>query len=82
MKTYQSKLAPGQTAWFMQNNKVVSKPVGTVTIRSVVDEKGNPSHETIDYSFRAYKATSDFEPWDTLSEKVCFASKEELLASL
>lgn len=73
MKTYQSKLEEGQLAWLLRENKVVSMPVGSVHIKAVANEEGKPSHITVTYSFRIYGVYKDSE---------CFATKEELLASL
>ena len=81
--TYTSKLAAGQTAWFLRDNKVVSEPVGYVTIKSVVDDLGNPQSLQVSYGFRTYFGnTGNFNKWEELTESLCFATKEELLASL
>ena len=82
MTTYQSTLVRGQTAWFIRENKVVSMPVGSVTIKSVADENGNPSHETVTYGFRIYDTSKRFKEWEEHDQAECFGTKEELLASL
>ncbi len=82
MKTYQSKLDPGQIAWFLRDNKVVSAPVGSVTIKAVANTDGTLSHETVTYGFRVYDASHSFKDWEELFQSCCFATKEELLASL
>jgi hypothetical protein len=83
MKEYQSKLEAGQLAWFIRENKVVSMPVGAVRIRDVVhNEEGEPAHTSITYSFRIYGARNEFKDWEEHKEYECFATKQELLASL
>jgi hypothetical protein len=82
MKEYQSKLEAGQLAWFIRENKVVSMPVGVVHIKAMSDEEGKPSHTSITYSFRIYGARNEFKDWEEHKEYECFATKEELLASL
>lgn len=81
MATYTSKLERGQLAWFLRENTVVSMPVGSVTIKSVEGVDG-PSSETIVYGFRIYTAGHKFEKWEEHYQSKCFASKDELLASL
>lgn len=82
MKTYQSKLDPGQTAWFLLENKVVSAPVGSVTVKAVANEDNTLSHETVTYGFRLYVNSKEFKEWLDRPQSECFATKEELLASL
>lgn len=82
MATYQSKLKRGQTAWFLRENKVVSLPVGQVVIRSVANDDGEPVFESITYCFRIYNSDKTFKDWEDRPELDCFASKEDLLASL
>lgn len=82
MKTYQSKLEAGQLAWLLRENKVVSMPVGSVHIKAVANEEGKPSHITVTYSFRIYGVRNDFKEWEEYKDSECFATKEELLASL
>lgn len=81
MNTYTTKLKCGQTAWFMKDNKVVSLPVGKVDVSEVSYEK-NTCYTTITYGFRIYDDRGCFKEWEKRDEPYCFASKEELLASL
>lgn len=82
MKTYQSKLAAGQGAWFMRDNKAVCMPVGKVTVTELADEESNLVHLSVVYAFRIYEPLRVFQCWEDLHHSKCFASKEELLASL
>ena len=84
MKEYQSKLEPGQTAWLMRKNKIASMRVGGVTIKSVTDDEDEKHlHQTVNYGFRIYDTSKKLNyEWEEYPESLCFASKEELIASL
>lgn len=84
---HRSKFKLGQPAWFMRENKATSLPVGSITIKTVADEKGRHSHTSVSYGFRIYHnqgATYHplFKEWEEHDEKECFATKKSLLASL
>lgn len=80
MKTFESKLSTAQEAWFIHDNRVTSMPVGSIRIQETIDPDLSRTHTTTDYGFRIRKAR-DVE-WLHWPEAKCFATKEELLASL
>ncbi len=82
MKTYTTKLAIGDTAWFMQDNKAVSMTVESIEIHEVLDNQSGRCNQSIQYGFRKYTESGRFDKWIELYEYQIFATKEELLASL
>jgi hypothetical protein len=66
----------------MRDNKIVRNLIGSVTIKSVGDESGKPSHELVTYGFRTYSLDGMFLNWQEINSSLVFATKEELLASL
>lgn len=82
MKTYTTKLAIGDTAWFMLDNKAASMTVESIEIKKTKDVEFDKIHEWTGYGFRKYSGNGDFQKWIDLNESEVFATKEELLASL
>jgi len=83
MNTYQSKLACGQTAWMIRENKVTFLPVGSVTIKTISEDDGFQPRQKVIYGFRIHDTSGTrFVEWEEHEESECFATKEELLASL
>ena len=82
MKTYTTKLAIGDTAWFMQDNKAVGMAVARVDIQDLVPPYQQKSSVSVQYGFHVKNAKGDFERWHHEYEHQVFATKEELLASL
>lgn len=82
MTTHTCKFTAGQTAWLILNNKVVSDIVGSVTVRDVWNAEQKTRRIDIFCGFRSYNFKEMFESWTEVDEKLCFPTKEELLASL
>lgn len=86
MAKYETKLSAGQMAWFMQDNKAMCLPVGSVKVKEVLDDETPRSRVEISYGVRVYENDSSghpkFKEWKDIADAKAFASKEELLASL
>ena len=86
MAKYETKLSAGQMAWFMQDNKVMCLPVGSVKVKEVLDDETQRCRREIEYGVRIYEKDSaghpQFKEWKSIGDAKAFASKEELLAAL
>jgi hypothetical protein len=79
---YTSKLSAGDTGWLIRENRVVSLPIGSVTITVVASEQGLPLNTSVEYGFRIYGRDKKFKDWEQHAESEVFGSKKKLLASL
>lgn len=74
--TYTTKLSPGDAAWFIRDNRVVCFNVDRVIINHRYSKDSYEPY--VGYGFYLV----DVDKWLEINEKVVFASKAELLASL
>ena len=75
----ETQFYPGQTLWFMLDNKPTSAYVENVNVNIYQDTSGIAKSEfvvEIGYSFRVGAKHIRY------NQDICFASKEELIASL
>lgn len=86
---YTTKLTLGQNAWRMHENKPVCQPVEAIRIEHILSEGGKITPESTQYGFRIYFGEEKknippmkFKEWAIVPQDKCFATKEELLASL
>lgn len=86
MAKYETKLSAGQMAWFMQDNKVMCLPIGSVKVKEVWDDDTQRCRLEIEYGVRIYEKDSTGHPqckeWKEIADSKAFAAKEELLATL
>ncbi len=85
-KQYTTKFDPGQTVWFMKDNKAVSGVIGRVEILEVkLPQCEWANGNSVRYGFHNECKIENpiYGPnFEMMPESECFATKQELLASL
>jgi hypothetical protein len=83
--TLETKLAPGERAWVLLNDRVQKLPVGSVKVVASNHTDSAPIgvHTVeINYCFRIYDTGGAFKEWRDLPDRLVHRTREELLASL
>ena len=83
--TIHTKFDVGQDVFFMEDNKVVSKPIDSINFQAI--NKGNVNEpvsltQRLVYGFRVVTSKGAFLRWDEKDESLIFPTKEALLATL
>lgn len=81
-----SKYNIGQEVFYMEDNKVVSRIIGSIRFQATSRREDNVRPldllEVKTYGFRIMDGKGNFKRWEEKDEDALFGSKAELLASL
>lgn len=77
-----SRIAVGESAWFMRDNRPTSKVVGAVQIVQTLASNGDVSGSEAVYSIPILNENGSLNVMLTLKDPDVFPTKEELLESL